>query len=135
MATESAVTDREPQYLDVPGLQAGAAWHWVSTSGDLVFSSGAIAYDENGELGPDESAAAQTDRAFANLERALKAAGSSLDRIVKVTGYLTDPGTLADVRAVRDRWIPGAPPSTFVFVAGLVDPRLVVEFEAIAIKG
>ncbi|PBC46516.1 RidA family protein [Rhodococcus sp. ACS1] len=122
------------KYVTVPGLQADAAWHWAAEAGNLVFTSGAVPHDESGDIGEDLSAGAQADRAFANLERALQAAGSSMDRIVKITGYLTDPESLPEIRTVRDKWIPNRPPSTFVYVAGLVDPRMLIEFEAIAVK-
>lgn len=122
------------ELIDVPDLQEGMAWHWVSSVGDLVFTSGAIPHDANGDMGDDLSAPTQAERSFKNLERALVAAGSSMDRIVKITGYLTAPSILADVRVVRDRWIPHRPPSTFVYVAGLVDPRMVIELDAIAVK-
>jgi enamine deaminase RidA (YjgF/YER057c/UK114 family) len=54
--------------------------------------------------------------------------------IVKVTGFITRPEALAEIRAARDRWLTTRPPSTFVFVSGLVQPELIVEFEAIAVR-
>jgi 2-iminobutanoate/2-iminopropanoate deaminase len=85
-------------------------------------------------MGEDVSATAQAEQAFANMERQLVAGGSSMDRIVKVIAFLTDPATLSDIRAVRDRWLTTQPPSTFVFVSALVDPRWVIEMEAIGVK-
>jgi 2-iminobutanoate/2-iminopropanoate deaminase len=121
------------ELIDVPGLPAGP-WHWASSVGNLVFTSGCVPIDEDGEMGDDVSATAQAELAFSNMQRQLEAGGSSMDRIVKVIAFLTDPATLADIRAVRDRWLTTAPPSTFVFVSALVDPRWLIEIEAIGVK-
>ncbi|MEU0686938.1 RidA family protein [Streptomyces uncialis] len=119
---------------EVPGVLSGTAWHWAGTVGELVFTSGQIGWDAAGNVvGPDDPLA-QTEQAFANMARTLEAAGSSMDRIVKITGFIAEPGALEQIRSVRDRWLPTRPPSTFVFVAGLVQPDLIVEFEAIAVK-
>jgi len=123
----------DPELIDVPGLPSGP-WHWASSVGDLVFTSGCVPIGVDGEMGGDLSATAQAEQAFANMERQLSAGGSSMDRIVKVIAFLTDPDTLSDIRAVRDRWLTTAPPSTFVFVSALVDPRWVIEMEAIGVK-
>ncbi|MFD9720995.1 RidA family protein [Streptomyces sp. NPDC059076] len=119
---------------EVPGVLSGTAWHWAGTVDQLVFTSGQIGWDEAGNtVGPDDPTA-QTEQAFANMARTLDAAGSSMDRIVKITGFIAKPEALEEIRAVRDRWLPTRPPSTFVFVAGLVQDDLMVEFEAIAVK-
>ncbi|WP_455359646.1 RidA family protein [Streptomyces sp. SYSU K21746] len=119
---------------DVPGVLSGAAWHWAGTVGELVFTSGQIGWDEKGDVVGADDAVAQTEQAFANLARTLEAAGSSMDRIVKITGFIARPEALEEIRSVRDRWLPTRPPSTFVFVTGLVQPELIVEFEAIAVR-
>lgn len=64
----------------------------------LVFTSGQIGLDpESGELVPGGTEA-EFRRVLANLEAILAAAGSGLDRIVRVTLYLTD---LAEFGAVN----------------------------------
>lgn len=119
---------------EVPGVLSGTAWHWAGTVDELVFTSGQIGWDGDGNVVGADDPLAQTEQAFANMARTLEAAGSSMDRIVKITGYIARPEALEEIRSVRDRWLPTRPPSTFVFVAGLVQPELIVEFEAIAVK-
>lgn len=59
-------------------------------AGDLVFLSGQIALEPSTmELVPGDIAA-QTQQVFANLSAVARAAGGSLDDIVKLTVYLTD---------------------------------------------
>jgi len=53
---------------------------------------------------------------------------------VKTTVYLTDRSLLASFRAARDAVYAGHTPcSTLLFVAGLADPRFMVEIEAEAV--
>ena len=66
----------------------------------------------------------------------LEAGGSSLDRIVKVTIYLTDMSNFGKVVDLRRRWFtPPYPADTIVEVSSLALPELEIEIEAIATAG
>jgi enamine deaminase RidA (YjgF/YER057c/UK114 family) len=58
-------------------------------SGDLLFVSGQVGSREDGSVEPDF--ANQVRLAFKNLEATLEAAGCTLDGIVDVTTFHTDP--------------------------------------------
>lgn len=58
-------------------------------SGDLLFVSGQVGSREDGSPEPDFEA--QVRLAFANLEETLKAGGCTLDDIVDVSTFHTDP--------------------------------------------
>jgi enamine deaminase RidA (YjgF/YER057c/UK114 family) len=76
----------------------------------------------------------QITQAFANLRAVLEANGMGITNLVKTTVFLTDRSLLASFRAARDAVYGGhAPCSTLLFVAGLADPRFVVEVEAEAV--
>ena len=66
-----------------------------------------------------------------------KAAGGTLADIVKTTTYVVGADTGAKIRPARLEILPaeGRPTSTTVVVAGLADPALLVEVEAIAVIG
>lgn len=85
------------------------------------------------ELVPGD-ARAQTHRTLANLRLTLESLGSSLDKVVKATVYLTD---MADYPAMNEAYrsvFPVDPPArTTVGVAQLPVPGLVVEIELIAL--
>jgi len=70
-------------------------------SGDLLFVSGQVGSRPDGSPEPDFEA--QVRLAFANLEATLKAGGCTLDDIVDVTTFHTDPenqfGTIMKVKA------------------------------------
>jgi 2-iminobutanoate/2-iminopropanoate deaminase len=76
----------------------------------------------------------QIDQAFANLRAVLEANGMTVANIVKTTVFLTDRSLLGAYRAARGALLKEhAPASTLLFVAGLADPRFVVEIEAEAV--
>jgi enamine deaminase RidA (YjgF/YER057c/UK114 family) len=66
----------------------------------------------------------------------LKSAGMGYRDIVKVNTFLTDSRFIAPFRTVRDRFFPEPPypASTLLIVAGLADPGMLVEIEAVAAK-
>jgi len=77
-------------------------------SGDLLFVSGQVGSRDDGS--PEPTFEAQVRRAFANLRAVLAAAGCTLDDVVDITTFHTDPETQFEtVMAVRDAEI-GAPP-------------------------
>jgi enamine deaminase RidA (YjgF/YER057c/UK114 family) len=123
------------QIKDVSGLISNPHFHWASIMGDLVFTSGHVAWDENGRVVGLNDPRAQAEQAFANLERTLEAAGSSLALVGRLMVFITEPSALVPIREVKARWLPTAPASTFVYVSGLVDPDLILELEVIAVRG
>ena len=79
---------------------------------------------------------AQAEQTFRNLQRVLEAGGSSLDRVVKVTIFLTDMGNFPKIVDLRGRWFtPPYPADTIVEVTSLALPELQIEIEAIAVAG
>ena len=104
--------------------------------GDLVFVSGQAAIDESGALVGVGDFDAQAEQVFRNLERVLAAAGSGLDRIVKVTIFLTDMSNFPKIVELRGRWFSEPyPADTIVEVRSLALPELEIEIEAIAAAG
>lgn len=96
--------------------------------------SGQAGVGDDGTIeGPDDFDR-QADRAFRNLERALKAGGSGLDRVVKVTIFLTSMAHFDKIVALRRRWFSAPyPADTIVEVAALYTPAAMIEIEAIAV--
>ncbi len=73
----------------------------------------------------------QIAQAFANLRAVLDAVGMTTGNIVKISAFLTDRTLLPSYRAARTMVLGDhLPASTLLFVAGLADPRWVVEIEA-----
>ena len=104
--------------------------------GDLLLVSGQGAIDENGGLVGVGDFDAQAEQVFRNLRRVLEAGGSSLDRVVKVTIFLTDMANFPKIVELRGTWFtPPYPADTIVEVTSLALPELEIEIEAIAVAG
>jgi 2-iminobutanoate/2-iminopropanoate deaminase len=104
-------------------------------AGPLVFVSGQVAVAPETSQFTGGDAVAQTHQVMKNLQQLLAVAGSSLDRVVKVTAYLTD---IADFPAFNDAYrsyFASEPPArSTVQVARLVGPYS-VEIDVIALIG
>jgi enamine deaminase RidA (YjgF/YER057c/UK114 family) len=128
------VSDGVPIFSSPEELPPPAGYsHVVSIpSGRLVWTSGQVAMDA--DRGVPEGWEAQTRLAFANVGRALRAAGADWPDVVKLTIFVVDVTELATVRAVRDEFVDTArpPTSSLVQVAGLVQPAWLIEVEAVA---
>jgi 2-iminobutanoate/2-iminopropanoate deaminase len=100
---------------------------------DLLFVSGCIAVDGEGNLIGGNDVVAQTRQVFENLERILDAAGATFADVAKVTIYLTDIDDRARINPVREEFFGAArPASTLVEVSRLVLPAAKVEIELVA---
>lgn len=101
----------------------------------LLFVSGQAGYDAAGKIVPGDFLA-QGRQAFENLRRALEAGGSGLDRVVKVTIFVTDMADFSDVVTLRREFFSEPyPADTIAQVSALYDPAVRIEIEAIAIAG
>ena len=77
----------------------------------------------------------QTLAAFAVAERALNDAGLQRADVVRTRMYLTDIALWEEVgRAHRELFADVRPAATMVAVSALIDPRMLVEVEAVAHK-
>jgi 2-iminobutanoate/2-iminopropanoate deaminase len=100
--------------------------------GHLVFVSGQAGVGDDGRIVGDFDA--QADQAFRNLERALKAAGSSLRHVAKVTIFLTSMDNFAKIVELRRKWFSAPyPADTIVEVSALYSPEAMIEIEAIGV--
>jgi 2-iminobutanoate/2-iminopropanoate deaminase len=103
--------------------------------GDLLFVSGQSAVDDAGTTVGVGDFGAQVRQTFANLDRALRAGGSDLSQVVKVTGFLTDMAHLPELVAARRQYFGEPfPADSVVEVTALSRPELLIEIEAIAIR-
>jgi reactive intermediate/imine deaminase len=104
--------------------------------GDLVVVSGQAAIDEHGAVVGAGDFDAQAEQVFRNLARALEAGGSGLDRVVKVTIFVTDMSNFPKIVELRRRWFSRPyPADTIVEVSALALPELELEIEALAVAG
>ena len=103
-------------------------------AGDLLFVSGCVPVDGDGNLVGGDDVVAQARRVFENIGSVLAAAGAGPPDVVKVTLFLTDVDDRPKVNPVRQEFFGDTrPASTLVEVSRLAIPGAKIEVEAIAI--
>jgi enamine deaminase RidA (YjgF/YER057c/UK114 family) len=108
----------------------------VATGSRMVFVAGQVAVDADGNVVGHGDIAAQARQAFANVGRALAAAGARPDDVTKITIYVVHHRpeyrpliSEARVALFGDH----KPTSTLVGVEALALPDFLIEVEAIAV--
>lgn len=128
------MTTRQQIQTDAAPAAAGP-YSQAVRAGDLVFTAGQLGIDPSTGALAGEDVAAQAERAIANLEAILEAAGSGLDRLVKVTVFLADIGDWPAVNEVYARAIPEPFPARSAFAVRDLPKGARVEIEAVATAG
>ena len=115
-----------------------AEYAYASVARGVVFTAGACPLDEEGRTVAVGDYAGQARQVMANLEVALRAAGSSLDGVAKTTVYVrsSEQADLVAVwEVVRAAFGDHDAPSTLLGVAALGYDDQLVEVEAVAVVG
>lgn len=102
----------------------------VKAPSRLLFISGQIPVDKAGAV--PATFAAQCRLVWAHIDAQLKAAGMTLDHLVKVTTYLGDRKHALDNSAIRREVLGARSPALTVLIAGIYDSDWLLEIEAIA---
>lgn len=110
------------------GLPAGPYTHAV-THGSTLYTSGLTAFGTRAQAG---TAGEQTKSVLDQFEFIAEKHSASLQDLVKVTIFATDP---VDIPAIREtleaRYEDNVPASSLVLISKLFDPDLRLEMEAI----
>lgn len=111
--------------------------HVVAATGSrLVFIAGQVAEDAAGNLIGSGDLAAQAHQAFANVGRALAAAGAGPQQVTKITIYVVGhrPEYLPDISKARIAVFGDHKPAdTLIGVETLFEPGYLIEVDAIAV--
>ena len=124
------------RHVDVPGYpSAHSPYSHAIIANGFVFVSGQIPVRPGG--GPTdivgETMQEQTRQALRNVQTILTAAGSSLDRIVKVTVLLARPDLYKEMNEAYAQFFPEAKPARAMVRFGADIPGVLVAVEAIAL--
>lgn len=105
----------------------------VAAGSRMLFISGTVGVKPDGAV-PAEFAA-QVDTVMQNLSEILKAGGMDWNDVVKFAGFLTPQADIPTFAEVRQKYFGAQKPAmTVVWVAGLADPRWMVEVELVAAR-
>jgi 2-iminobutanoate/2-iminopropanoate deaminase len=133
---ENAMPRTKVSVADVAEVAPGL-WSNAIRAGDMLFISGQVARPFEGGteiVGKDEYE--QTRQIFSRIDRIIKAAGGTMDNLVKMTIYVVDIKNNTEVwRARREFFAGDFPASTLVEVRSLAKPEVLVEIETVAYLG
>ena len=105
-------------------------------AGRTIYVSGQVSMDAEGNVVGEGDIKRQTETVMEHVKTVLEEAGGGLDDIVKVTVFITDMGLYDEIHEVRRRYFDEPyPASSMVEVSALIDPRLLIEIEAVAVVG
>jgi len=103
-------------------------------AGRTVYVSGMVSMDADGNVVGEGDVRLQTETVLENVKATLEEVGGTLRDIVKVTVFIRDMGQYDEIHEVRRRYFEEPyPASSMVEVSALIDPRLLVEIEAVAV--
>ena len=103
-------------------------------AGRTVYVSGQVSMDAEGNVVGEGDVRRQTETVLEHVKTVLEEAGGGMDDVVKVTVFITDMGFYDEIHEVRRRYFEEPyPASSMVEVSALIDPRLLIEIEAVAV--
>lgn len=122
-----------PADLPVPEMYTQVV---VATGSKLVFVSGQQPEDIHGKLVGHGDFAAQARLSFANLGRALSAAGARPDQVCKITIYIVDYDRdehVPVIEAAQTSLFGDHKPANVIVGVAIMSPGYLIEVDAIAI--
>ena len=119
-------TEAAPQAIG-PYSQAISIGGWVFTSGQVPIDPKTGVFAEGG-------IAEQTGQVLRNLTEVLRAAGTSLEEVVKTTVFLADMNDFAAMNEVYGRYFSNEPPARSTVQAARLPRDARIEIDVIAIR-
>ena len=127
-------TSREPVTASDAPAAVGPYVHAIR-SGGLLFCSGQVGLDpRTGELA-GATAGEQAGRCLENLAAVCSAAGANLGDAVRMTVYLTDISTFAEVNEVYGSFFESSPPARVAIGVAALPLGAKVEIDAVVAVG
>ncbi len=102
--------------------------------GNVIYVSGTTATDEHGNIVGENNAYLQTIQIIKNIETALAHFGATLDDVVRTRMYVVDIQQWEEIgRAHAQFFGKIRPATTMIEVKRLIDPKMLIEMEAVAV--
>ena len=114
-----------------PAPFQGAPYNQAIVAGELVFVAGQLGLAP-GETAVEGDIGRQTEQALANLAAILEAAGSSMDKLVKTSVFLSDLDDFQGMNEVYATRVGDRPPARSTFQVAKLPSGALVEIEAVA---
>ena len=116
--------------------EATAGYSRAVVVGDTCWVAGTTDAGPDGRSTHPGDIGAQTAATLQIIETALREAGFALTDVVRIRMFVTDMSRSAEVMAVQGAAFASIrPAATLVEVSSLIDPSLLIEIEADAVRG
>lgn len=96
-----------------------------------LYLSGQVGTEPDGTT--PEDAGAQARLVWRNIQAQLRAAGMSLDHLVKIVTIIPDSADIPATRAARAEALGDRRPASTLIIGGLANPAWKIEIEAVAV--
>ena len=128
----------EKEIIHVPGIsdflkKANVPLSAVVKAGGFIFVSGLPPMDLKTGAIPIADISKQTEMSLEAVKACLEAAGSSMDKVVKATVYISNAAYFDTVNDVYRRYFPKDPPARVFCTVGSWPWKFDIEVECIAI--
>lgn len=100
--------------------------------GNMIFTSGQIPVAPDGSVSEDISE--QARQALLNLKAVIEAGGSSLDKVIKTTVFITDMAQFGAINAVYAEFFAEPYPARSCVQVAALPKGVSIEIEAVAVK-
>jgi 2-iminobutanoate/2-iminopropanoate deaminase len=117
-----------------PAPFQGAPYSQAIKANGFVFVAGQVGIKPDNPEPVADTIREQTEQTLANLRAILEAAGSSMDKLVKTTVFLTNLDDFQGMNEVYSKHVGDRPPARSTFEVSRLPPGLLVEIEAIAVE-
>jgi enamine deaminase RidA (YjgF/YER057c/UK114 family) len=114
-------------------FEEAVAYSRAIVDGRWVFMSGTTGFDYE-TMAISARVEAQAEQCFHNIAKALAEAGASLADVVRVRYILTRREDFEPVWPVLRKYFAEVRPACTMIVAGLADPRMLIEIEVTALR-
>jgi 2-iminobutanoate/2-iminopropanoate deaminase len=99
---------------------------------DLIFTSGQVPFDIQGNLVGKGDIKKQTEQTLLNLEAVLRVGGARLNDVLKVNVYLREPSHFKDMNEVYRKFFREPLPARTTIQSNLTVEGMLIEIEAVA---
>jgi enamine deaminase RidA (YjgF/YER057c/UK114 family) len=113
--------------------EAMAGYSRAVRIGDTVYVSGTTASNEQGEVQHPGDAGAQATYIIRKIERALHEAGATLEQVVRTRVFVSNISDWEVVARAHGAAFSTIRPANTLVRAELIDPRMLVEIEMVAV--
>jgi len=123
----------EKRIINLPGSTPIAPYSPAVAANGFVFVSGQVGFDPVERRYYGEDAASQIRGMLENLKTMLAQAGSSLEKVVKTTVFLTDVNDFDTLNVIYSEFFPACPPARSCVQVAALPKGALAEIEAVAL--